>query len=110
MRNGSGKVSMVRKDSAKVNLIQVVVAWYTGIPFVSSRGSYEKFSFPVKKNKVVEVDRLLDTRVVELEIGNHWVSVTLTGDVRDRYNLYNLLCRQLDQHLYESLNRAKISV
>lgn len=50
---------------------------------------------------------LLDTSGVALEIVNYWVSVTLTGDALDGCNLYNLLCRQLNQHLSERFNRAK---
>jgi len=75
--------------------------------FVPCQGSGERFSFHVKKNCIVEVDMLLDTSGVVLEIVNLWVSITLTGDVLDGCNLYNLLCRQLNQHLSERFNRAE---
>ena len=42
------------------NLHWIVVARYTGISFVASLVSNEKFSFPIKRNRVAEVNRLLD--------------------------------------------------
>ena len=91
MRDSPCNVRIAREGSRNVDWI--VVARYAGISFVASRGSDEKFSFRVKRNSVVKVDRLLDTGAVALEIVNYRVSVTLTGNVLDRCNLYNLLCR-----------------
>jgi len=78
-----------------------------GTSFVPCQGTDEKLGFRVKKNCIVEVDMLLETSAVALEIVNYGVSVTLAGDVLDGCNLYNLLCRQLNQHLSERFNRAK---
>ena len=91
MSDSSGKVSIAREGSRNVDWI--VVARYAGISFVASRSSDEKFSFRVKRNSVVKVDRLLDTGALALEIVNYRVSVTLAGNLLDRCNLYNFLCR-----------------
>jgi len=47
-----------------------------GTSFVPCQGSDEKLGFRVKKNCIVEVDMLLNTSGVALEIVNYWVSVT----------------------------------
>jgi len=57
---------------------------------VASKSPDERFSFGVNRNRVVEVDRLLDSGAVALEIIKYGVSVTLTGNVLDSCNLYNL--------------------
>ena len=59
MRDSPCNVRIAREGSRNVDWI--IVARYTGISFVASRGSDEKLSFPVMRNSVVEVDRLLDT-------------------------------------------------
>jgi len=90
MSDGSGKVAVAREGSRDVNWI--VVARYTAISFVASRSSDERFRFRVKRNSIVEVDRLCDTGAVALEIVNYLVSVALTVNVLNRCNLSNFLC------------------
>jgi len=69
---------MASEGSRNVN--SIVVARYTGISVVASRDSDEKFDFRVKRNSIVEVDRLFDTGALALEIVNYGVSVALTGN------------------------------
>jgi len=82
MSDRSGKVAIARECSRDVNWI--VVARYTAISFVASLGSDEKFGFHVKRNRIVEVDRLCNTGAVALEIVNYLASVALTGNIPNR--------------------------
>jgi len=87
MSDGSGKVAIAREGSRDVSWIAVPRC--TAISFVANQCSDEKFGFRVKRNSVVEVDRLCDTGAMELEIVNYLVAVALTGNVPNRCNLYN---------------------
>ena len=74
MSDSSDKGSIARESLRNANWI--VVARYTSISSVGSRGSDEPFGYRVKKNSVVEVS-LLDASAAALEIINYRVSVIL---------------------------------
>ena len=69
----------------------IAVPRCTAISFVANQCSDEKFNFRVKRNSIVEVDRVCDTGAVALEIVNYLVSVALTCNVPNRCNLYNFV-------------------
>ena len=86
--NGARKVSVLREDTRNVN--GVVIAGNLGVGLVGCRCLELKRSLAVERDRVLEVDRLVNGRAVTLKVVNDRVTVRDTSLVLDRGELDDL--------------------
>ncbi|KAI6759681.1 hypothetical protein HG530_010361 [Fusarium avenaceum] len=103
--DGAGKVGIAGEDTRDVD--GVVVTRDTSVVLVGSRGSECQRRLAAERDRVLEVDRLVNRLAISLKVINDGVTVGLSGLVIHAADLDDLLSGELKQDLAPGLNAAE---